>query len=121
MNIKRITNKTKIFSIESKAVKMYYDVCNNYRKLKIAKISESIKKTLSFSIFYSKCDHEFEEIFKEEKSNEILKIFGLIINIEEYQNLIMLEENINQEFWLKKNRWNKKLFNWRNKPIWINK
>ena len=44
MNIKRITNKTKIFSIESKAVKMYYDVCNNYRKLKIAKISESIKK-----------------------------------------------------------------------------
>ena len=27
----------------------------------------------------------FEKIFKEEESNEILKMLGLIINIEEYQ------------------------------------
>ena len=32
----------------------------------------------------------------------------------------MPEENINQKFRLKKNRWNKKLFNWRNKLKWIN-
>ena len=31
----------------------------------------------------------------------------------------MSEENINQELGLKKNGWNKKLFNWRNKSKWI--
>ena len=29
------------------------------------------------------------------------------------------EENINQEFKLKKNKWNKKWFNWRNKSKWF--
>ena len=58
----------------------------------------------------------------EEESVQILKIFGLITNIEEYQkNIIMPEENINQEIRLKKHRWNKKLFNWKNKSTWINK
>ena len=39
-------------------------------------------------------------IFKEEDSIEILKILGLITNIEEYQKLyiIMSEENISQDF-----------------------
>ena len=32
----------------------------------------------------------------------------------------MPEENMNQQFRLKKKRWNKKLFNWRNKSKWIN-
>ena len=31
----------------------------------------------------------------------------------------MDEENINQEFRLKKYRWNEKLFSWRNKAKWI--
>ena len=31
----------------------------------------------------------------------------------------MPEENMNQEFILKKNGWNKKLFNWRKKSKWI--
>ena len=35
----------------------------------------------------SKCDHEHEKIFKEEESIEILKILGLINNIEEYQKM----------------------------------
>ena len=43
------------------------------------------KKTLSYSIVYSKCGHEY--IFKEEKSIEILKILGLINNIAEYQKI----------------------------------
>ena len=40
---------------------------------------------MSLSTVYSKCGHEYEKIFKEEKSIEILKIIGLINNIDEYQ------------------------------------
>ena len=66
------------------------------------KISYVFKNTLSLSIVYSKCGHEYEKIFKEEKSIEILKIPGLITNIQEYQKyIIRYEENINQEFRLK--------------------
>ena len=32
-------------------------------------------------------DYEYENIFKEEESVEILKILGLITNIEEYQKI----------------------------------
>ena len=39
MSIKRMTKNIKIFSVESKSVKMYRDVCNKYRKLKKTKIS----------------------------------------------------------------------------------
>ena len=43
-----------------------------------------------------------KKIFKEEESIEILKLLGLITNIERYQkNIIMSEENIRQEFRLK--------------------
>ena len=51
------------------------------------KISYILKKALSLSIVYSKCDHKYEKIFKEEESNEILKILGLINYIEEYQKM----------------------------------
>ena len=34
-----------------------------------------------------KCGHECENIFKEEESIEILKILGLLNNIEEYQKI----------------------------------
>ena len=47
-----------------------------------------MKKTLSYSIVYSKRGHEYEKkIFKEEKSIEILEILGLINNIAEYQKI----------------------------------
>ena len=45
------------------------------------------KKTLSLSIVYSKCGHKYDKIFKEEQSIEILKILGLINDIEKYQNI----------------------------------
>ena len=47
---------------------MYCNICNKYRKFKKTKILYIFKKTLNLSIFYSKCDHEYEKIFKEEKS-----------------------------------------------------
>ena len=56
---------------------MYCNVCNKHRKFLEAKISYII----SLSIVCSKCGHEYEKIFKEEESIEILKILGLIINI----------------------------------------
>ena len=46
-----------------------------------------MKKTLSLSIVYSKCGHKYEKIFKKEESIEILKVLGLISNIEEYQKI----------------------------------
>ena len=38
-------------------------------------------------LVYSKCSHEYEKLFKEEESTEILKVVGLINNIEEYQKV----------------------------------
>ena len=46
-----------------------------------------LEKTLVLSIICSKCENEDEKIFKEEESIEILKIFGLINNIEGYQKI----------------------------------
>ena len=51
------------------------------------KISYIFKKALSLSIAYGKCGHEYEKIFKEEESIKILKIFGLINNMEKYQKI----------------------------------
>ena len=45
---------------------MYCNVCNNYRKFKTVKISYIFKETLSLSIAYSKCSHEYKKIFKQE-------------------------------------------------------
>ena len=50
---------------------------------------------------------KLKKIFKEEESSEILKTLGLFKNTY-VKN--MIEENITQEFRLKKHRWNKKLF-----------
>ena len=69
----------------------------NVKKLKY----HILKKTLSLSIVYSTCGHEYEKIFKEEESIEILKTLGVINNIEEH-NINMSGENISQEFRLKK-------------------
>ena len=62
--------------------KFYCVICGKYRKLEKPKISYLLEKTLVLSIICSKCKNEDE---KEEESIEILKILGLINNIEEYQ------------------------------------
>ena len=38
---------------------MYYNVHNKYRKFKKTKITYIKKKTVSLSIVYSKCGHEY--------------------------------------------------------------
>ena len=45
------------------------------------------QKILSLSIVYRKSGHEYEKMFKEEESIEILGILGLINNIEVYQKI----------------------------------
>ena len=75
----------------------------NIKSFKKTKISYIFKKTLSPSIVHSKCGHKYEKIFKEEESNETLKILSFINtwkSIRKY--IIMPERNINQEFRLKK-------------------
>ena len=68
-------------------MKIYCRVCNKYRESKILTMSQIIKNTLSLSVVYSKCRHEYEKIFKEEESTEILKILSLIHDIEEYNQV----------------------------------
>ena len=51
---------------------------------------ENLKRniiTSSLSIVYSKCGREYDNIFKEEQSIKILKILGLIDNIEKHNNI----------------------------------
>ena len=55
--------------------------------MKNLKILCLLEKTLVLSITRSKCKNEDEKIFKEKESIEILKVHGLINNIEEYQKL----------------------------------
>ena len=65
---------------------MYCNVCNEYKKLKKNKISYIFKKKLSLCIVYSVVMN-MKKMCKEEESIEILKIIGLIYNIEEYQRI----------------------------------
>ena len=62
---------------------MYCNVCDKFRKCKNC----SIIYFKNLSIVYSKCSHEYVKIFKEEESIEILRILGLINNIEEHQKI----------------------------------
>ena len=50
----------------------------NLKKLKYNII---FKKNIIFFFVYSKSSYEYQKIFNEEQSIEILKIFGLINNI----------------------------------------
>ena len=59
----------------------------NIENLKALKYNRFFKKTLRLSIVCSRWGHEYEKISKEDESTEILKIIGLIINIEEYQKI----------------------------------
>ena len=67
--------------------KTYCNKCKKYKEFKKPKISYiSCKTFLLFSIC-NKCGREDEQIFMEEESIKILKIFGLITNIEKYQKI----------------------------------
>ena len=65
---------------------MFAIIIENLKNLKYHIFSKK-KKKLSIFIVYSKRGYEYEKIFKEEESIEILKILGLINNIEEYQKI----------------------------------
>ena len=67
--------------------KLYCVICNKYRKFEKPKILYLLEKILVLSIICSKCKSEAEKIFKQEESIEILKVLGLINNIEEYQKI----------------------------------
>ena len=67
--------------------KLYCIICCRYRKFEKSKISYLLEKTLVLSIICSKCINEDEKIFKEEDSIEIIKILGLINNIDKYQKI----------------------------------
>ena len=68
-------------------MKIYCNVCNKYRKFKKLEISCILKKAFkSFLFFTVSVVMNMKKIFKEE-SMEILKILGLITNIEEYQKI----------------------------------
>ena len=56
-------------------------ICCKCRKFEKPKIY-FLEKALVPSIIYSKCKHEAEKKFQEEESMEILKILGLIGNIQ---------------------------------------
>ena len=70
-----------------KTVKLYCTICGKYKKFEKPKISYLLEKTLVLSIICSNCKNEGEKIFKEAESIEILKIIGLMNNIEKYQNI----------------------------------
>ena len=66
---------------------MYCNVCHKYRNFKKTKISYIFFKKSSLLVVYTKCDHEYKKIFNEKKSIEMLKLLGIIGNIEEYRKI----------------------------------
>ena len=61
---------------------LFVESIENLKNLKTLYLLE---KTLVLSIIFNKCKIEDEKMFKEKESIEILKILGLIHNIEEYE------------------------------------
>ena len=65
---------------------LYCVICGKQRKFESHKISYIFQKkkkkgTLVFLYYLHKCKNEDDKIFREEESNEILKILGLFKNI----------------------------------------
>ena len=68
---------------------LYCVICGKQRKFERHKISyifqkknkKNKKRTLVFLYYLHKCKNEDDKIFREEESNEILKILGLFKNI----------------------------------------
>ena len=57
-------------------------ICSKYRKFEKPKISYLLEKTLVLSVICNKCKIDDEKLFKEEEPIDILKILGLIENIQ---------------------------------------
>ena len=72
--------------------KIYCIKCNKYRIFKNPKILYIFDKTLTLSIIYKKCGSNDEIIYKEEKSIDILRLFGLTNILNE---LYMYWPNVN--------------------------
>ena len=53
----------------------------NLKVIKYLTFSKKTQKTLVFLYYLHKCKNEDDKIFREEESNEILKILGLFKNI----------------------------------------
>ena len=68
-------------------MKIYWIVCNKYRKFKNPKTSHNFKKALNLLLFTVSVVIDKKKIFKKEESNEILKILDLITIVEEYQKI----------------------------------
>ena len=68
---------------------------SKYRKFEKLKVSYLLEKTLVLSIICIKYKNKNEKKIKEEESTEILKILGLINNIEDYQKykIIKVKKN----------------------------
>ena len=62
--------------------KLYCVICGMFIKFEKPKLSYLLEKTLVPSVICSKCKNEDQKIFKQEESIEILKIIGLIENIQ---------------------------------------
>ena len=67
-------------------IKICCNVSNKHRNLETLKYHVFFKKILGLSTVYCKHGHDYKKICQEEPI-EILKILGLITNIEEYQKL----------------------------------
>ena len=65
--------------------KIYCIKCYWYRKSENPKISYIFCKALVLSIICDKCESKDQKRIKAEEPIEILKILGLIENIDEYQ------------------------------------
>ena len=61
--------------------KIYFIKCNKYRKFENSKISYVFYAKLVLSITFDKCGSNDENIFEEEESFRILKVIGLINNM----------------------------------------
>ena len=62
-------------------------ICDKYRQFEKPNLSYLLEQILFLSVIWSKCKKKDEKIFKEEESIEMLKILGLINNIEKYQEI----------------------------------
>ena len=62
--------------------KIYCAICGQYKKIDKRKLSYLLEKKLVLSISCSQCKKEDKNLFKEEEYIEILKILGLIENIQ---------------------------------------
>ena len=70
-------NKTKMFSKIKKIQQLYCVICGKYRTFE-----KPLRKNISFFIIFRRCKNEDAKLFKEEELVEILKILGLIENMQ---------------------------------------